>query len=431
MRKRWWGNMTRVYRSTPLDRSWSSSRVVAVLGPLEGLTAAEVQSRLSTIVTNSKRPRLAIAPSRSQARWPYRPDLIGDAVHVVSDTAPIDLGEFLTEIGHRQGQRHPTDVFLCGNYLAVEYPHAVGDGHYGLSLVGALAAGIPALSPDLPRSVVWRALWRHYGRRPGLLGSLWTLRKDQRRKTSGTAKTRAVGDWRSSRRVATRRFDARQLGQLQDWIDEHAPGATRAAVMSALWLAALRSVRLSVDEHVVVLFNCRRYLPREYQAALGNFAIGIPLRIGMLPPAEITVQLRKVTETGWPIMSIGIGALRSWLSRFTRTMAKDPDVVTDRIRLSVSDMGRLPFDHLPWVHDAPSVATAFVDLDRPDAMTLLISDTADGRHVSATYCAAMVPRDAVEAALDRMCSEPTELLSAAAIDCWASETNHTDRRPGS
>jgi len=379
---------------------------------LEGLTADEVQSRLSTIVTSSATPRIAIAPSQSQACWPYRPDLIDDAVHVVADTASIDLGAFLTGIGHRQGRRNPTDVFVSGGFLAVEYPHAVGDGHYGLSIIGALAAGLPELPSDLPHTVVWRALWRHYARRPALLRSLWTLRKEQRRRTSGISEAGAVADWRSLRRVATRRFDARQIGRLQDWVDKHAPDSTRVAVMSALWLAALRSVQLPIDEHVVVLFNCRRYLPREYAAALGNFAIGIPLRIGTLPPDQITAQLRKVTETGWPIMSIGIGALRSLLGGFTRTRAAEPDVGTERIRLSVSDMGRLPFDHLPWVRDAPQLATAFVDLDRPDAMTLLISDTTNSRNVSVTYCEATVSGEVVEAALDRMYTELTELLSA-------------------
>ena len=75
-------------------------------------------------------------------------------------------------------------------------------------------------------------------------------------------------------------------------------------------------------------------------------------------------------------------------------------------------MGRLPFDHLPWVRDAPQLATAFVDLDRPDAMTLLISDTTNSRNVSVTYCEATVSGEVVEAALDRMYTELTELLSA-------------------
>jgi len=406
------GNKYRAYRASALDRSWGSSRIVAVVGPLTGLEKAEIESTVKAIETATATPRIAISPLIADQRWAYQRGLAEGGVHVISDSSTANLGEFLTAIGNRAGDRRPTEVFLGGGYLAVEYPHAVGDGQYGVSLLAALAGSEPELPTDLPGNAVWQALWRLYSTHPKRLLAVRNLRNDQRSKVIDLQPSRTFVDWRQSRRVFVGRLDASRVRQLQEWVSKHAPGSGRVAVMSALWCAALRSAQVAVDERVVVLFDCRRYLPDSQRAALGNFAIGVPLKIGTLPPHQITALVRTVIETGWPVAAIGMAAVRSRLRGAIPADSTNAVAVPNQIRLAISNMGRAPasFDHLPWADGTPHQATAFVDLGGPDAMTLFLSDVGDGRNVAVTYCADMVSREIVEAAVERICSDPVTVL---------------------
>jgi hypothetical protein len=399
------------YRPSALDRSWADSRILAVIGPIHGFQKAAVEAVVRSIQESKATPRIAIEPLAHERQWPY---LDGStAWSITARTGTVDLAQWLTEIGQRPDTRSPTEVFLCDDYLAVEYPHAVGDGHYGLNLVAALTnSSASTLAPDLPRHVVWRALWDHFGSHPQRLVQSYGLRKSQRRNSIPPLRPNdTTASWRATRRVAVGHIDHVRFAELQDWVAEHAPGSTRVAVMSALWLAALRAQQVLVDDHVVVLINCRRYLRPEQRMGLGNFAVGVPLRIASLEPTAITSLLRTVTDSGWPLAVIAMGEMRSRLRRRAPRTRNHSAAMPDRLRLSVSDMGRLPFDHLPWVGGRPRQATALLDLDEPDAMTLLLSELDSERSMSVTYCTEMVPQAKIDAAMEQMSSDPVGLLA--------------------
>lgn len=400
------------YRSSALDRSWATSRILEVIGPIRELDRAALESVLKTIDTSTPTPRIGIDPCLAEPLWRYRH---GSQAWTVSSLARADdLGQALTELGHRPGKRHPTEVFLLGNeYLAIEYPHSVGDGHYGMNLVVALLnPDATTLGPDLPPHAVWPAIWAHFRSHPQRIMQLYRLRKGQLRKSAPPPSAGPQPeDWQASRRVAVGHLDSRRFTELRDWVATHAPGTTRVGVMSALWLAALRAQDITVDDSVVVLINCRRYLRPEQQSHLGNFAVGVPLRIGSLKPAEITALVRQVTDSGWPLAIIAMGELRARLHRGDRGFTTARTLSPGRLRLSVSDMGKLPFDQLPWVDGHPRQATAFLNLDGPDAMTLLLSDVGNERTAAVTYCTATVSQEKVEAALALMCSDPVALLT--------------------
>lgn len=400
------------YRPSALDRSWASSRILEVIGPLHGLDSTALESVLTTIDTSTPTPRIGIEPLPARSLWPYRHGPRAWRVNAISST-DNDLGQALTELGHRSTERLPTEVFVLDDeYLAVEYPHSVGDGHYGLNLVVALLHSRGALGPDLPSRAVWPALREYFRSRPQRITQLHRLRKSQLHNPGPEPRSvHRTDNWQASRRVALGHLDRHRFTQLRDWVATHAPGTTRVGVMSALWCAALRANDIAVDDRATVLINCRRYLRTHQQGQLGNFAVGVPLRIGSLGPLEITTLVRQVTDSGWPLAIIAMGELRARLRRNTAgsDTAGAPD--SGRLRLSVSDMGSLPLDHLPWVPGRPRQATAFLDLDGPDALTMLLSDVGEERTVSVSYCTATAPQEKIEAALDVMCSDPISLLT--------------------
>ena len=97
----------------------------------------------------------------------------------------------------------------------------------------------------------------------------------------------------------------------------------------------------------------------------------------------------------------------------------------DRLRLSVSDLGRIGiFGDLPWDLAAASHHLfAYVEPDGPDAASMLVSEIDGSRSFTATFCSDFVGRPVIEAALEKKAfvrfSVPFSALKLAA---FASET---------
>jgi len=88
--------------------------------------------------------------------------------------------------------------------------------------------------------------------------------------------------------------------------------------------------------------------------------------------------------------------------------------VPDRLRLAVSDLGRLSlFDDVPFNDRRPPQLVAFLEPDGADAATLLVAELAGGRTLTASFCSQMIEADTMARVLKRMCDDPVGLLTAA------------------
>ncbi|MEH6795484.1 MAG: hypothetical protein V7694_15250 [Rhodococcus sp. (in: high G+C Gram-positive bacteria)] len=414
----------RRYRSTALDRVFADTRIVTAVGPVRGLDIERTRHTLTAAEHVDASPHIALEPRSDARRWRYRTGIAGD--NVTSDTGPTDdLGQMLTDIRSRNGARGPLDVVVFDEHLAIDYSHGIGDGQIGVMMLAAFcddADGslVPGLAAGLPPSTTWKALWRHYSRSPKTLADFWTLRSRHRTERDTSGPLRRIENWEAGKVSRAGYMSRARVDELKHWTAENLPGATAASVSIALWSAALRAEAVDVDDHVMVLFNSRRYLDPAQQSAHGNFAVGIPLHLPAdTTPVAITTTMREVIESGWPIAVLGMSHLRDVASRIrpsAQSQEEDSIVeVPETLRLAVSDLGRVRvFDHLDWVDDGrPPQMAASLEPDGPDGCTMLIAEIAGGRTYTASFCSKMVEVAVMDAALRRMCEDPVAFLRDA------------------
>lgn len=410
----------RGYRSSVMDRVFADTRVVALVGPSAGLDPMLARAALTAAEKSSERPRLALDPRSDIAGWAYRTGIADGAVEDRRDLDTSDLGAVLTAIRRRPGPRLPLEAVVAGDYLAVDYSHGIGDGQLGVMMMAVLSADpngslAPTLADGLPDGAIRKALWAHYSRKPRAIRQFWKLRGAHR--VPAEQPTRTIDDWEDAKISRARYMAPAQVAELARWATENAPGATPAAVSIALWSAALRAENVATAEHVMVLFNSRRYLGRSHAAAHGNFAVGIPLRLPAGTPANaISAEMRRVIDSGWPVAVLGMAQLKAALRRGRSSPSATDSSVThvpNRLRLAVSDLGALPmFAHLPPTDDArPRQLAASLEPDGPDGVTLLIAEIDGGRTYTASFCEKMVDATVIDAALGRLCDDPVALLS--------------------
>ncbi|WP_256983854.1 hypothetical protein [Rhodococcus sp. 15-649-2-2] len=412
----------RSYRSTALDRVFADTRIVTAVGPVRGLDIERTRRTLTAAEHVDAAPHIALEPRSDARRWRYRSDIAGD--NVISSSSPTeDLGQILTDIRSRRGTRGPLEVVVFDDHLAVDYSHGIGDGQIGVLMLAAFcddADGslVPGLAAGLPPSTTWKALWRHYSRNPKTLADFWALRARHRSETNGgSGPRRRIENWEAGKVSRAGYMSRAVVDELKHWTAENLPGATPASISIALWSAALRAEAVDVDDHIMVLFNSRRYLDPAQQSSHGNFAVGIPLHLPAgTTPVAIATAMREVIESGWPIAVLGMSHLRDVASRIRRS-AQLPDEnsvveVPEPLRLAVSDLGRVRvFDHLDWTDDGrPPQMAASLEPDGPDGCTMLIAEVAGGRTYTASFCSKMVDVSVVDAALRRMCEDPVALL---------------------
>ncbi|SNS78206.1 hypothetical protein [Rhodococcoides kyotonense] len=411
------------YRSTAMDRVFADARIIALTGPTTGLDPRIARDVMNAAERSSDTPRLALEPHEDSRDWDYRTGEDESTVIALPDLDTTDLGALLTDIRNRPGPKKALEVVVCGDYLAVDLSHGIGDGQMGLMLMAAFSSDVDdararGLATGLPDGSTWTALRRHYSAKPAALRDFWRLRKEHKSSpsTDGVS-TRTIENWESAKVSRSAYMDPGRVSELREWASTNAVGATSASISVALWRAALEAQNVPLSEQVMILFNSRRYLGPEHLASHGNFAVGIPLHLPRnSTPVAIAATMKQVIDSGWPVAILGMSEIKdkllSWRSRGDAPAGNAVIDVPDRVRLAVSDLGKLRmFDHLQWADDGrPPQIAASLEPDGPDGMTMLIAEVAGGRTYTASFCDRMIDSKVVESALENLCADPLSLL---------------------
>jgi hypothetical protein len=413
------------YRPTALDRALAGTRIIAALGPVRGITAGRVRAALTRLVYSTEDTRLALDPAATTNRWVYRPQRVADAVREISPVCAVDLPELLTRMRRHPGERLPLEVTLAGNYIIVDLAHALGDGRLVVLLLAALAHGPDTAGLDvfmarnLPTRALSTALVSYFGSTPARWGEVRRLHAHHCT-TPAPAPAPVVdwGDWESSRRVVADRMPPAVADALRAWHTRHAPSASRGALSIMLYSAALRINGIECDKRVLTLVDCRRYLPPERRSGHGNFAVGVPLRFGDRPTLEaVTAILGEVTDSGWPLLAMGVGAAKAAVHGFIPCWIRstpETETAAGGVRLAVSDLGRPSvFGGIDWAGvRGDRLAVPYVDAAGPSAMTVCVVEVDGARNVSASFHDRVIDRERVRAALELASRDPIAVLTA-------------------
>ncbi|MEH3156378.1 MAG: hypothetical protein PGN29_13905 [Gordonia paraffinivorans] len=410
------------HRPSALDRALAHTRNIAVFGPVPDLDRELLTVRLRSIAADV--PRLRLDPFSADGTWTRRTDTL--VVEDIDAPAPpgdlpdvpgAQLGVIATHL--RQHDPVPLRVAVCADHLVVDHSHGLGDGRLAPALQAVLLDSAPpavhaALAHDAPSGSVRRALADQVLRHPRRLAEVRRLRAENSR-TETVSEPTALDPARVRTISITVAPD--RIAALRERISTM-DGASDASSTVAIWVAALRRAGVATDEVVQVLVDCRRYL-RRGDAGMGNLAIALPIRMpAPVTPASVRRRVRAATESAWPLAVLGINATRARLHRGIPDPAPEsatPVRTSPHVRLSVSDIGRLPiFDGVvPPPPAAPPQLGAGIDPDGPEALTLLVSETGGARTLSATFHTDVIDARAVHAALVDISRDPVAVLETA------------------
>ncbi|MFE0750442.1 hypothetical protein [Gordonia sp. NPDC058843] len=403
-------------RASVLDRALATSRTISVTGPMSPLDLDLIRARLTQAWT--PRSRLSLVPDPASAAWVHDVET-SPQVHERPDLGELPVGDIMTRLRSRPEPLPRLEVLVCGQWLVIDHTHGMGDGRLGIEQIAGVASRhefpmTERFERSLPSDAAWQALRRHVLRHPRRIRDIARLRAANSA-TPVDAPLRTITDWRATRCAVTGAMRAGQTAELKRAIAETGIRMSSAAVTVALWRAALSAQGVALDDRTQILFDCRRYLDAEHAEDHGNFAVGIPLRFPTgATPMEIGDRIRAVAESGWPAAILASGELRMRLRPSTPVEETAPRrvEVPDRLRLSVSDLGRIGiFGDLPWEPAAASHHLfAYVEPDGPDAASMLVSEIDGSRSFTATFCSDFVGRPVIEAALDHLCEDPVSLL---------------------
>ena len=405
--------------STAFDRVLATSRIVAAIGPIADLDTDRIRTRLTSGWTPLS--RLTVIPHPERRRWAH--DMSRSPVVTEHpELADLNVGDMVTAI---QNRRHsePLRVLVCGRWLVVDYSHGVGDGVLGVTLLTQLTypdelADLTVFEHQLPPAAAWLGLWRVLRENPRRMREIRALRAAVAHPPTPSA-DREIDDWPSKLRTMTAVMPAEQVAAVSENLAMRGISASSATVSVALWHAAVARERCAVDERVMMLFNCRRYLGPRYAAAQGNFAVAVPVRVsGHTSPSEIFQQVRAIVRSGWPAVILGTSEIRGLLRRRRDSATGATAMVPERVRLSISDLGAPPaMVDVDWAPGAQAkILTSYLDPDGPDAISTLVSECDGTRVFSASFCEDFVSADFVRAALDRLITDPVALLADSVPD---------------
>ncbi|MBJ7288654.1 hypothetical protein [Williamsia sp.] len=410
------------HRPSALDRALADSRNIAVFGPLPGLDRDLLTVRLRSVAASV--PRLRLDPFAPDGVWTRRTDTL-HVEEIASPRSPTDVsqtpGDRLGVIATHVRQQHPSPlrVAVCDDHLVVDHSHGLGDGRFAPTLQAVLldsgsTASHAALAHDAPAGSVRRALGDQILRHPRRLAEVRRLRADNAR--TDTVTEPAVVDPRRVRTVSVT-LPPDGVAALRERVAAM-DGASDASATVAMWVTVLQRAGVATDDVVQVLVDCRRYL-RRGDAGMGNLAIALPIRMpSPVTPASVRQRVRAATGSAWPLAVLGVSAARARLRPGTAGHGGESATAvrtSSRIRLSISDIGRIPlFDGVisPSASQPPQLG-AGIDPDGPEALTLLVSEIAGARTLSATFHADVLAPAAVHSALVDICRDPVAVLEAS------------------
>ncbi|QMT00692.1 hypothetical protein [Gordonia jinghuaiqii] len=408
---------TTTTRASVLDRALSTSRTISVTGPMAPLDLDRIRERLAQAWT--PKSRLTLVPDPSSSTWVHdaaNPPRVSER----PDLADLPVGEIMMRLRAAPEPLPRLEVLVCGPWLVIDHTHGMGDGRLGIEQIAGVASRhefpmAQRFEKSLPAGAAWQALRRHVLRHPRRIRDIVALRSANAAPPEANTDVaqRTITDWQSSRSAVTASMSARCVTEVKQAITDTGVRMSSAAVTVALWRAALTAHGVAVDDSTQILFDCRRYLDPAHADAHGNFAVGIPVRFpAAATPMEIGDRIRAVAESGWPAAILASGEVRERLRPSTTPAAAGSITVPDRLRLSVSDLGRVGiFGDLQWDSSAASHHLfAYVEPDGPDAASMLVSEIDGARSFTTTFCDAFIGRPEIEAALETLCEHPVSLL---------------------
>ncbi|WP_369130476.1 hypothetical protein [Modestobacter roseus] len=410
------------------NRLWRGIQTVTVLSGLDPAVGAEpLRAALRRLHAADPTARVVC---RLTGRPPYWTPVPGAEVDAWLERLVVDdpdvagrPGEELVEsLLRRPAGDLPFSVTVAGGRQAWRIDHVLADGSYALRhVVGALTRA--AASGEVPIELLPTA---DAVRRP-LLHSAWGMAREPKLATWRTALQRAAGGssgggravpatgTRTETALVIRSGAPGTVASLREWGEAHAPGVSTAVlVMTAARRALERHGVVPPETDTVVMFDCRRYLPRAATVE-GNFVAALRLTDpSCRDPYRTAEQMASDVSLGLPLVSLLAATAGEALSPVRAALARSGARPAARGPVVLSHLGSLGhMRRLPWVSGGtPSLLAAAAPSD-PTGITVITTEWGKALNASMTYGTGRAERYDVAAAATDLVTEPWALVAEA------------------
>ncbi|MGB3676824.1 MAG: hypothetical protein WA988_20535, partial [Candidatus Nanopelagicales bacterium] len=356
--------------------------------------ASDLSSVLSKITAAGPHTRLGLTPRSGDRVWNYDSDK-SIAVHRLPDGL-VGLGPAATAqyVRQRPGQHDPIEVFVSDRQIVLDVDHGLGDGIFVLDLMTAIfdvaadrTSGWMAKADT--RLILPRALGRTFGLRPK---RAWSALRFGAGLRSGThlrtvSNTDGISDsWSPSLSVTVAHVGADAELAVDEWRRANIGTAGTSAVWLHVVREAMRAAGLPTSDRVMVLWDCRRYLPGG-QAVHGNFLVGVELPHSAGESLRTVIsRIRESTVSGFPLAVLGLASARTMYTPPAAPVRSLDRVGNPIASVVYTDMGRITaLDALPWWPDTDRCFTGLLDPSGPDGVTVFNTRLDDTRNIAITY----------------------------------------------
>ena len=331
---------------SPRDRVWLGQRNVRAIGPLTGMTRELVVQRLCTLA--DERPS-SVWLRRSLGRgWLSRPvTSVDDLVRTVSNCTTVQeaAAQFWQET---LDSPFSAVVAVYEGHLLVSAAHVTSDAQGILGLLRWLAIGDQLPIERGTYVPLVRALATSMRTRSLHVSA---IRAEQ---LSGPRKEVSYRPPPPRGRVTviTGVVDRHTMEGLRAHRDAHHPGASMSAVILHLLRQQMTSMGSSSAEDVIVLVDCRRYLP-PHGVATGNFVTALWMAGDLHDPAVMTRSIQRSVSAGRPLVALAKSAVDGLMVTTTKRQLSGP--IDENIRWVLTSVKRNPIlSDADWsgpVHD--------------------------------------------------------------------------------
>ncbi|MGY1856576.1 hypothetical protein [Modestobacter sp. SYSU DS0290] len=412
------------------DRLWRGIQTVTVLSGLDPAVGADsIRAALRRLHAADPSSRVVSRLAGEPPRWVPVPDSELDAwlARLVVDRpeAAAESDESLVqELLRRPADDLPLTVTVVGGRQAWWIDHVLADGSYGLrNVVGALVRA--AAGDGVPDELLPTA---ESVRRP-LLNSAWGLAREPKLATLRAALQRATGgsvpadggpapraDGDSEVTLVVQPGVPGTVAALREWGQEHAPGVSTAVlVLTAARRALERHGVVSPETDTVVMYDCRRYLPRT-AAVEGNFVGALRLTDpSCRDPHRTAAQMASDVALGLPLVSLLAATAGEALSPVRAALGRGGGRPASLGPVVLSHLGALGhLRRLPWAEGTTSGVVAAAAPRSQTGITVCTTEWGKALNASMSFGTGWARRADVAAAVADLVHEPWALVAEAA-----------------
>jgi hypothetical protein len=390
------------------DRPWVDTYVTILCGPFAMPSVDAIRDAVAAVGDRYEHSRLTWGFDDAKRRWRTARSL--ESVVVERDwDERLDYGRIVDGVAGDESLEPPLTFVRFPDHFAMKMSHSLGDGLMFVTVVAAvmLAAAtgdvVPWPTKPAGRLPLLRAGLRTFSRNPALVRS--ALR--DRPAPIGVETASRTRPWQPSRHSVHAYLPPDQSAEVYSWAAEHAPGASRFAVQTALLMAGLRGVGMELSDDIRVMVDLRSYLG----AGLidGNFFAGVPMQLHWdMTPEQIAQTVKATKASGRPLANQMVTSLRVGSAIPPRTEVEEDALP----QVTFSYVGAPPqIDMLPYLPGHEPVYASRVEPGGPNGLTFLQGHCRGGMLLTACFHDNVIDAELVTAAMDLVGSDPIGLLS--------------------